>query len=159
MTRAAHIVLKLLFVTCVALHGQFAHGAPSDAMSDVAFTPPGGVFTNAVSLKLSGTAGEIRYTLDGSTPALSSPAFVYPRIRYNHHQGEGVQIWLYVERGSDDNVRCRCRWRDRDAGRRTGGGQVRDEANRHDLWAIRRNTAVHHRRERSDHVVDEHHIR
>lgn len=51
----------------------------SDPQALVTFTPDGSVFTTAQTVTLSSTAaGDIRYTLDGSTPTVASPLYSAP---------------------------------------------------------------------------------
>src|SRR5947208_1506081 len=44
------------------------------------FNPPGGVFTNSLSLQLSSTTpgAQVRYTLDGTEPSADSPLYSAP---------------------------------------------------------------------------------
>ncbi len=69
------------------LAGYFATPTPGRANAtsgpgvspEVRFTPPGGVYTNSLSLTLSAGAGvPVRYTLDGSEPTTTSPLYSSP---------------------------------------------------------------------------------
>ncbi len=70
-----HSIVAMVLLLAISLPG-FAAQIPSVPE----FSIPGGVFTNAVTFSL--TAGEagavIRYTLDGSEPALNSPTYSSP---------------------------------------------------------------------------------
>src|SRR5690242_3559341 len=72
------LLLALCFLTLfVAVIGK---SAPVTSL--VQFSPPGGVYTNAIKVRLtSNNAGAvIRYTLDGSEPAAASAVFSEPLV-------------------------------------------------------------------------------
>ena len=48
-----------------------------------AIVPAGGVFTNSVSVTLTGATKEIRYTLDGTEPGTNSPLYTAPLLLTN----------------------------------------------------------------------------
>jgi len=74
-------LLALCFLTLFAV----VVGKSAPVTSLVQFSPPGGVYTNAIKVRLaSNNAGAvIRYTLDGSEPAPASAAFSEPLVVTN----------------------------------------------------------------------------
>ena len=73
---------RIRTATMLCLAGLFAAQSPQACAADAApvpapaISPRGGVFTNAtVVISITGATGEIRFTLDGSSPATNSPLY------------------------------------------------------------------------------------
>src|SRR5437763_734189 len=73
-------LLTLCFLTLLAVVGKSAA-----VNSLVQFSPPGGVYTNDIKVRLTSNnaGGVIRYTLDGSEPTAASAAFSEPLVVTN----------------------------------------------------------------------------
>jgi hypothetical protein len=71
------------------------YSATFTRLSDIAFAPAPGLFTNAVDVVLRNTlpVGTTRYTLDGTDPTLSSPVYASP-IRLTAAATIKARIWL-----------------------------------------------------------------
>ena len=115
-----------------------------------------------VAITTTTSGATIRYTLDGSTPTVASPVFVYPFLVQCDDDGESESVqgrttprapWprrpmTWTHRGPTATPTDRaCR------------RMVCDPADGDDQRRIGRNPALHHGRHRSNHLVDDDHIR
>src|SRR5258707_428933 len=81
--RTVRIILALLGLCMLPVRAPAAHKAEKQSAASaslISFNPPGGVFTNPVSLQITcKTPGApIHYTVDGSEPTAQSPLYSSP---------------------------------------------------------------------------------